>query len=187
MNIKKLVGEICYLAPINVDHAELWTEWMNDLEVTIPLGDEAYEMITLDNQRELINNMIKNGVHLFSICDLVTDEIIGRSMLLGIDLVNRTARFGIAIGNKNFWNRGYGQEATRLTLDYGFNLLNLNSIMLGTFSFNKRAIRCYEKAGFKEIGKRRQARIIGEMKYDVVFMDILAEEFESVFIQGLVK
>ena len=48
----------------------------------------------------------------------------------------------------------------RLLLDYGFNLLNLNSVMLGTFAFNQRAIRCYERVGFKVIGRRRQARII---------------------------
>ncbi|MBY8999611.1 MAG: GNAT family N-acetyltransferase [Candidatus Heimdallarchaeota archaeon] len=179
MLVKKLIGNHCYLSPISLNHAELWAEWMNDLEVTIPLGDEAYTIITVENQRDLISEMIKNNVHVFSICDIETDTVIGRSMLLGVDLVNRTARFGIAIGNKEFWNKGYGQEATKLTLDYGFNLLNLHSIMLGTFSFNERAIKCYKNAGFKEIGRRRQARIIGDKKFDVVFMDILAEEFES--------
>ena len=60
-------------------------------------------------------------------------------------------------------------------------LLNLNSVMLGTFAFNHRAIHCYERVGFKEIGRRRQARIIGDRKYDVALMTILAEEFESVY------
>lgn len=187
MLVKKLIGEKCYLSPISIDHAKLWTEWMNDLEVTIPLGDEAYTIITLENQKELISSMIKSEVHVFSICDKETDTVIGRSMLLAVDLVNRTARFGIAIGRKDFWDKGYGQEATKLTLDYGFNLLNLNSIMLGTFSFNERAIKCYEKVGFNEIGRRRQARILGYKKYDVVYMDILAEEFESSVIQEIMQ
>ncbi len=187
MLVKKLIGNKCYLSPICLEHAEQWTEWLNDLEVTIPLGDEAYTHISVENQKELIRKWIENDTPVFSINDIETNEMIGRSMLLAVDLVNRTARFGIAIGRKDFWNKGYGQEATKLTLDYGFNLLNLNSIMLGTFSFNERAINCYKKAGFKEIGRRRQARIIGNKKYDVIYMDILAEEFESIYVLKLIK
>jgi RimJ/RimL family protein N-acetyltransferase len=94
---------------------------------------------------------------------------------------------GIVIDEKDHWGSGYGQDGIKLLLDYGFNLLNLNSVMLGTFSFNERAINCYEKVGFKEIGRRRQARIIGNKKYDVVLMDILAEEIESVFVCRLIE
>ena len=92
---------------------------------------------------------------------------------------------GMVIGEKSYWDKGYGQEATKLLLDFAFNLLNLNSIMLGTFSFNERAIRCYEKVGFKEIGRRRQTRIIRDFKYDTILMDMLAEEFESVYLREL--
>ncbi len=49
-----------------------------------------------------------------------------------------------------------------MLLDYGFNLLNLNNIMLGMFSLNERALACYQRVGFKEIGRRKQARIISE-------------------------
>jgi RimJ/RimL family protein N-acetyltransferase len=58
--------------------------------------------------------------------------------------------------------------------------------MLGTFSFNERAIGCYKKVGFKEIGRRREARIIGGKKFDVVLMDILAKEFESVYVSKFI-
>ena len=64
-----------------------------------------------------------------------------------------------------------------MLLDYGFNLLHLNNIMLGMFSFNERALACYRRVGFKEIGRRRQARIIGGKKYDLVLMDMLADEW----------
>ncbi len=84
---------------------------------------------------------------------------------------------GIVIGEKTFWGKGYGQDAIRLLLDYGFNLLNLNSVMLGVFAFNERALHCYKHVGFREIGRRRQARIIGDKKCDAILMDILAEEF----------
>jgi RimJ/RimL family protein N-acetyltransferase len=101
--------------------------------------------------------------------------------------VNRSAMLGIFIGEKRYWGKGYGREAVQLLLDYAFNLLNLNSVMLGIFSFNERAIRCFREAGFKEIGRRRQARIIGDKRYDLVLMDVLAEELGPSLIQGFVE
>ena len=182
---KKLVGARCYLSPVSLEDAEKWTQWDNDLEVTIPLGDEAYTPYPAEKTRQIIEDVVRSQGHIFSIVDLETDELIGRCMLFDIDQVNRRAMLGIVIGEKDYRGKGYGQDATRLLLDYGFNLLNLNSIMLGTFSFNARAINCYKRVGFKEIGRRRQARISGGEKYDAVLMDILAEEFESEYIASI--
>jgi RimJ/RimL family protein N-acetyltransferase len=183
---KKLVGEICYLSPCTPEDAENWAAWFNDLEVTIPLGDEAYTPSTLEREGEMIDEINRNLDHVFTIVDLETEQAIGRCLLFAIDQLNRNGMLGIVIGAKEYWGRGYGQEAIRLLLDYAFNLLNLNSIMLGVLDFNERAIRCYEKVGFKQIGHRRQARIIGDRKCDAVLMDILAEEFESPCVTRLV-
>ncbi len=182
---KKLVGEKCYLSPCSLQDAEKWTAWDNDLQVTLPLGDEAYTPYSLEKMKDILGNVIKSQDHIFDIVELESDTLIGRCLLFDIDRVNRKAMLGIVIGEKTYWNKGYGQDATKLLLDYGFNLLNLNSVMLGTFDFNQRAIACYKKVGFKEIGKRRQARIIGRKKFDAVLMDILAEEFESVYVSKL--
>jgi RimJ/RimL family protein N-acetyltransferase len=184
---KKLVGEKCYLSPCSLEDAEKWTEWDNDLEVAIPMGEEAYMLFPLDKTKEIISEIIKKQDPIFNIVDLQTDLPIGRCMLFAVDKVDRKAMFGIAIGEKAYWDKGYGQEATKLLLDYGFNLLNLNSVMLGVFSYNQRAISCYKKVGFKEIGRRRQARIIGGKKYDMILMDILAEEFESVYVKKFIR
>jgi RimJ/RimL family protein N-acetyltransferase len=184
---KKLIGQRCYLSPCSSEDAAKWAEWDNDLEVTIPLGDEAYLPMPLEKEQELIGDSLRKQTHGFDVIALEGDVLIGRCLLFDIDHINRAAMLGIAIGVKTYWGKGYGQEATRLLLDYGFNLLNLNSVMLGTFSFNERAIHCYRQVGFKEIGRRRQARIIAGKKYDAVLMDILAEEFESVYVAGLVE
>lgn len=184
---KKLVGEKCYLSPCRLEDAEKWSEWDNDLEVTIPLGEEAYTPFSLDKNKEIIGNIIKKQDPVFSIIDLETDKLIGRCMLFNVDKVDRKAMLGIGIGEKGYWNKGYGQDATRLLLDYGFNLLNLNNIMLGVYSYNRRAISCYRKIGFKEIGRRRKTKIIGGKFFDEVFMDILAEEFESLYVNKFIK
>ena len=58
--------------------------------------------------------------------------------------------------------------------------------MLGAFAFNTRAIRLYRKLGFREVGRQRQARIVGSQKFDVVFMDILAEEFTPTYVPSFI-
>ncbi|MDM8534732.1 GNAT family protein [Clostridiaceae bacterium HSG29] len=99
--------------------------------------------------------------------------------LMGIDYINRKSYFGIFIGEKEYRNKGIGTEATKLMLDYGFNILNLRNIMLKVFSFNKGAINSYKKCGFKEIGRRRKSIIYGSKEFDEVYMDILSDEFEG--------
>ena len=180
---KKLIGTKCYLSPCAPEDADAWAKWDNDLEVALPLGDEAYTPFALQKSQEIVAGVIRGQDHVFGIVDLETDELIGRCMLFDLDLVNRQAMLGIVIGEKTYWGQGYGQEAVRLLLDYGFNLLNLNGVMLGTFAFNQRAIHCYERVGFKVIGRRRQARIIGGVKHDAVLMDILADEYESMCVR----
>jgi len=184
---KKIVGGKCYLSPVSPDDALKWTEWDNDVEISVPLGDEAYRYTTLEKNQESIKQLNDSKIHCFSIIDLKNDTMIGRCMFFDIDQINRQAMFGILIGEKRKWDGGYGQEATKLLLDYGFNLLNLNSIMLGVFSYNKRGIACYEKVGFKIIGNRRESRIVGGKKYDVVLMDILAKDFESPYVNKFIE
>ena len=62
-----------------------------------------------------------------------------------MDYINRVGEVGIFIGNKNYWNGGYGYEALSLLLDFGFNILNLNNINLRVYSYNNHAINCYKK------------------------------------------
>ncbi len=176
---RKLAGEKCYLSPVQAEDAEHWTAWMNDLEVTVPLGDEAYLPYSLEKMRAEVAEAIRQQQHIFTIVEITADRPVGRCLLFAIDTVNRSAMLGIVIGEKSAWNRGLGTEATRLLLDYAFNLLNLHSVMLGTFEFNRRAIRTYEKAGFQRIGLRREARIVAGKAWGVVLMDMLEEEFRS--------
>jgi RimJ/RimL family protein N-acetyltransferase len=184
---KKLPGEKCYLSPCRLEDADRWAEWFNDLEVSLPLGDEAYTPSSPESELEAIREFHRDRAHVFSVVDTETDQLVGRCLLFNVDPVNRSAMLGIVIGEKGRWDQGYGQEAVNLLLDYGFSLLNLNSVMLGTFSFNERALRCYEKVGFKLIGRRRDARIIAGEKHDMILMDMLAEEFESPYVKRLLE
>ena len=106
-------------------------------------------------------------------------------MFFDVNQTDKAAKVGIVIGEKDYWNQGYGTEALQLLLEYGFQILNYHNIMLGVYSYNKRAIKCYEKVGFKVVGRRREARIIGARKYDMIYMDMLAHELEVRYLKGL--
>lgn len=72
---------------------------------------------------------------------------------------------------------GYGREALSLLVDYAFQKLNLNSLMLRVYSFNERAIRSYRAVGFRPAGKLREALIRNRKKYDILLMDLLPKDF----------
>ena len=99
---------------------------------------------------------------------------------MDVDLINQTAELGIFIGEQDDRNKGYGKEAIKLILDYGFNTLNLNNIMLKVYSFNEKAIKTYKKVGFKTFGVRRECRYRDGLVYDTVYMDILKKEFNEI-------
>jgi RimJ/RimL family protein N-acetyltransferase len=102
---------------------------------------------------------------------------IGNTGLHDVDAVNRTAEFGIVIGEKDYWNRGYGTKATKLTLRHGFENLNLNRIYLEVFETNPRAMKAYESAGFMREGILRQAIFKNSRYIDVILMSILQSEW----------
>jgi hypothetical protein len=78
---KKMVGEKCYLSPLSLEDADAFARWENDLEVAVPLGDEAYSLTSLEISHEHISQALKNQLHIFSILELADDLLIGRAML----------------------------------------------------------------------------------------------------------
>ena len=180
---KKLIGERIYLSPVSVEDAEKYVEWFCDFKTTDGIGKSS-SIMTVESEREWLENTLKNNDLNFAIVDLENDELIGNCGIMNINHINRSAEVGIFIGDENKRNNGYGTESLRLLLDYGFNYLNLNSIHLGVKAFNERAIACYKKVGFKEYGRRREAYFLNGKYYDDVFMDILAREFKGNYIKN---
>jgi diamine N-acetyltransferase len=107
-----------------------------------------------------------------------TWKMIGGAGFFNLDGRNRCAEFGIMIGDKAYWDRGYGSEAVRLLCKHGFNTLNLNRIYLRVLETNLRAIRAYEKAGFIHEGRQRQAWYKDGHYYDFLVMSLLKEEYK---------
>lgn len=172
--VKKMVGEKCYLSPISLEDVDLYYEWLNDLEVTQYL-DAFYSNFTLESEGEILKEVSKN--HVYGIIDKKSDTLIGNCGLSDIDHHNLTSSIGIFIGRKEYQGKGYGTDAMKLLVDYGFLYLNLQNIMLNVYEDNPRALACYKKVGFKVIGTRRNSRIIKRRTHDIIFMDIIPEDF----------
>jgi RimJ/RimL family protein N-acetyltransferase len=104
---------------------------------------------------------------------------VGNCGLIDIDWQNRSAEMGILIGEKQYWNQGFGSKAMRLLLKHGFENLNLHRLWLRVFETNQRAIRSYEKAGFTLEGKFREAQFLDGKYVDVMIMSMLHSGWQS--------
>jgi RimJ/RimL family protein N-acetyltransferase len=178
---KKLTGELVYLSPINENDLEKYCEWLNDMEVTRNLTISTMN-VSLTSEKGYLESVARK--HSYAIITTTDDRLIGNCGLIDIDHINRNCEIGIFIGDKDYWGKGYGSEAMRLLLGYAFDFLNMRSVMLKVFTFNKRGIAAYRKLGFKEIGRRRKALIREGSEHDVLYMDLLDEEFRNPHIKG---
>ena len=179
---KKLLGNRIYLSPRNTEDVEFFTEWLNDFETTDYLGRSGILITIAGEKKYLEENYSPEAT--FVIVTIKDNKMIGTVSLEKIDNINRTATLGIFIGDKDYRDKGYGTESIKLILEYGFKYMNLNNIKLDLMEFNNRALKCYEKCGFKEYGRRRKCEFINGKYYDSISMDILAEEFEGDFIRN---
>jgi len=113
----------------------------------------------------------------FSIRTLEDDRLIGE---IGLDVVNwpgRDAFVGLGIGETEYWSKGYGTDVMNVLLRFAFTEINLRRVSLGVFEYNPRAIRSYEKAGFRHEGRLRHLLNREGRRWDNLFMGILREEW----------
>ncbi len=91
----------------------------------------------------------------------------------------REAFVGLGIGPRDFWGRGYGTEAMQLALEYAFLEVNLERVTLTVFEYNPRAIRSYEKCGFRHEGRLRGALLREGKRWDMLYMGIRRAEWKE--------
>ncbi len=181
-------GEKVYLGQIRKDLAPVYRRWLNDLKMSRTLGVISLQGLPMTDQDEEewfeTARGDKDSV-MFGIYECSSGLPVGNVGLSDVRSLHRSAEFGIGIGESWARGKGYGTEATRLILDYGFTVLGLHHIWLKAAEFNHAGIRAYEKAGFKQAGRLRQGWQLGGRQHDVILMDILATEFESPVLQEL--
>lgn len=155
--IINVLGERVALGPHCRELLPTYLRWINDFTALRTLGAVAPRPTTLEQEAIWYDGQSANEVR-FTIYERAAWRPIGTTALHSIDHRNRAAVFGIHVGESDARGKGFGTEATRLTLDYAFAALGLHSVMLTVAEFNFAGRRAYEKAGFTEFGRRRQCR-----------------------------
>ena len=170
-------GKKVLLGPVDTTHLEQFRKWRNNpnlrkyfreyRERSDEMQRRWFEKITTD----------KNQVN-FSIREKSTGSLIGHCGLYYIDWRNRTAEFGIYLGNKNLRGKGYGSEALRQLCRYGFNELNLNRIWCEVYSNNK-SLDMYRHIGFVDEGILRQNYYCEGKYLDSYILSMLESEYKE--------
>ena len=179
MVISMIEGLNVRLRILELEDAPNILQYWNDLEI------RSYLAFLTPLSRQMEEEFIKRNWEgfkkktdfVFGIETLIDNTLIGATGIHAVDWINRSAELGIAIWNKAYHSTGYGTEASQLILFYAFEVLHLHRVQLRVYDYNKRAIKSYEKIGFRHVGKWRQARYLYGKYHDVILMDILAEEF----------
>lgn len=168
-------GRLIRLRAREPEDEPLLHQWFNDPEVTEHLS--LRYPLSHRTEREFIESVsdLSYGNASFAVETLV-GRMIGGCGLEKASPENRNAVLGIAIGDKAFWDGGYGTDVMRTLCRFGFELMNLHRIQLDVFDGNDRAIHVYEKLGFKlEVTKRQAIYKFGEY-HDVHVMGLLEGE-----------
>ena len=174
-----IVGEKVYLRPLEPEDASLVAKCKNS-----PYVRETFYFNFPENivqQRDFLKDLYKIDRRYdytpFAIVINDIDKPIGITAFHRIDLVSRAAVFSIIICDETEWGHGYGYEVTKLMVEYGFEILNLNRIQLHVSLENPRGVHIYEKAGFVKEGVLRQAMYHYDRYSDFYVMGILREDY----------
>ncbi len=174
-----IYGERVRLRAAEREDLPRFVAWLNDPEVRQFLA-LSWPLSLAQEERwfeEMLKRPPSEQVLVIEVKNEAGWKAIGNTSFMNVDAINRSAEIGIFIGEKAYWNQGYGRETMRLMLRFGFNTLNLNRIYLRVYETNPRGIRAYEHAGFRHEGRERQARFIDGRYCDVLWMAVLRSEW----------
>jgi RimJ/RimL family protein N-acetyltransferase len=180
-----IVGERVALGPLRRELVPAYQRWLNDFAGLHTLGVPIRPMTMEGEMAWFDHAATAPGEVNFTIYDQQTWTPIGTTALMAIDERHRRAGFGLLIGEPQARGKGFGTETTRLMLDYAFTALGLHNVMLSVYEFNLAGRRAYEKAGFREFGRRRQCHWSAGRLWDEISMDCLSTEFTGSVLAGM--
>jgi len=173
-------GKLVRLAAVNPEtDAEAIARWSHDSEYSRLHTPNPSQPLTAQRSRRMLEEDSPPTEFVFAIRALADDVLIGTTGLW-LNHAHGDAWFGIGIGERTHWGRGYGTDAARIVLRYAFTELNLYRVSLDALATNARAIRSYEKAGFTHEGRTRHTSRYDGRWFDDVYMGILREEWERI-------
>lgn len=175
--IGKLKGERLYLREITIEDATpTYLSWLQDTEVSKYL-DCRHNKQSIESIKEFIKEAKENkGIILLAIITRKDNKHIGNVKIGLIDVNNHNADIGIIVGNKNYWNKGYGAEAVKLVIDYAFSTMKIHKLVSSIASINISSIKIFKKVGFKLEGRIKEKIFIKETYQDCLIYGIINQE-----------
>jgi RimJ/RimL family protein N-acetyltransferase len=173
-----LFGSKVKLCAIKEEDIVVIEKWFNDMEFL-----RYYDVLPAkphtraDVRKEVDDFVTSNRSCMFAIRLIENDEIIGVIGCYDIIWTSGVATFFIGIGDSNNAGKGNGSEAIKLFLDYGFNELNLYRIQLNVIEYNEKAIKVYERIGFKREGTYRKFVLREGKRFDLYLYGLLRDEW----------
>jgi len=160
--------------------AKVEVRWQRDSEFHRLMDDGPLTFESEKKLKESFEKQLENGFqprrYFFSVRTLDDDKLIG-FLSIWMNPVHSEGWVGLGIGDREFWGKGYGTDMMKLCLQYAFTELNLRRMSLGLMEYNPRALRSYEKAGFRLEGRTRKDIPRDGKRYDSFWMGILREEW----------
>ncbi len=177
---KLLVGKNVRLSSFKDEYLPTFETWYNDLEF-LRLYDvvSAFPKSEVQLQEMIEETRRSRDSYIFAVKTIEEDKFIGVTGFENILWNNGTAVIYIGIGDNSFRGKGIGKEALALTIEFGFQELNLHRIQLNVLSYNKPAIAIYEKLGFKREGTYREFIYRDGRRYDMYLYGILRNEWDN--------
>lgn len=171
------IGEKVRFRAYGKEDTKLAHEYINDEDVKKNLIVGIPYPVTLHEEEKWIESQSAfKTEYSFAIEILESGEYIGGCGVNKVDWKNSVAEIGIFVAKK-FWGKGYGTDAMKLLVKFVFEQININKVKLNVYSFNKRAIKCYEKSGFKLEGVLRREMFRDGKYHDIHVMGILKDEY----------
>jgi len=170
--------------------AKYEARWQRDSEFGRLADSDALHLVSEKKIKERVEKRFEKGPqperYPFSVRTLAEDKLIGFFGLY-VELIHSEAWVGIGIGERDFWGKGYGTDMMKVCLRYAFLELGLQRVSLALHSYNTRALRSYEKAGFRLEGRTRKDILREGKRTDTLWMGILRDEWLGLGTPALVE
>jgi RimJ/RimL family protein N-acetyltransferase len=179
MNSALLTGKLVALTAVNPERdSDIIARWSSDSHFwRLAHTEPPWPVRPAYVQQKLVAEPIERTR--FAIRTLADDRLIGLIGLYTIFQPHREAFMGIQIGERDYWGKGYGTDALRVLLRFGFEELNLQRVSLSVLEGNERAMRSYEKCGFRYEGRERQTWAYDGRRWDEIYMGLVREEWRA--------
>ncbi len=172
-------GTMVRVRPLAVTDLAAMVQWNRDAELQTFVDCDL--PVTLQELKRWYQQNVPGRQYQIFAIETLDGELIGDMELDHICWNKREAELRIRIGDRRYWGKGYGSDAIHMVLDHIFSEREFNRIYLRVYEFNQRAIRCYLKNGFRQIGilQRQDA----DWK-NIILMEITRQKFHRLYLSA---